>query len=110
MAAARIADAGAARQPYAVAAAVEDLFADRAAYDELAAFGRSYVRENLDVRVAVDKYLAHYRTFTPASYPTDAEINRRLRVKPVVLVKTLVPPQLHHRLSRLRSRTLGRTP
>ena len=93
-----------------LAAAVEGLLADRAAYDELAAFGRRYVRENLDVRVAVDKYLAHYRAFSPASYPTDAEINRRLRVKPVVFVKTLVPPQLHHRLSRLRSRTLGRTP
>ena len=93
-----------------LAAAVEDLFADRAAYDELAAFGRSYVRENLDVRVAVDQYEARYRAFSPASYPTDAELNRRLRIKPVVLAKTLVPPQLHHRLSRLRSRALGRTP
>ena len=49
---------------------------------ELAAFGRAYVRENLDVRVAVDQYLARYRAFSPASYPTDAEIDRRLRVKP----------------------------
>lgn len=93
-----------------LSAAVEGLFADRAACEELAAFGRSYVRENLDVRVAVDKYEALYRAFSPASYPTDAQIARRLRIKPKVLVKTLLPAELHPRLSRLRSRTLRRTP
>lgn len=92
-----------------LAAATAELLTDRAAYDEIAAFGKTYVRENLDVRVAVDKYEARYRAFSPASYPTDAQIARRLQLKPAVLMKTLVPAQLHPRLSRLYSRALRRT-
>ena len=93
-----------------LAAAIGDLLADRAAYDEIAAFGRTYVEENLDVRGAVDRYEARYRAFSPASYPTDAQIADQLSFKPRAFVKTLVPPQFHHRLSRLYSRTLRRTP
>lgn len=90
-------------------AATARLLNDAAYYREVAAFGQNYIRQNLDVRVAAARYETLYQTFSPSSYPPDAQIARSLKVSSRFFFKTLIPKRLHRRIGQARtwaSRTL----